>query len=136
MLLVRLPPIPHVGGDARRASPSAARTRGAAALGGTSSLAVCGASLRHETTAVDTLLTPYRTAVEYWGGVVAGLGRSLSRDKARGPGPTGGTGRQATGRWKGCDELVWAAMNEKKDRAVAVGEVAVGGERCSRWRCR
>ena len=67
MLLVRLPPIPHVGGDARRASPSAARTRGAAALGGTSSLAVDGASLRHETTAVDTLLTPYRTAVEYGG---------------------------------------------------------------------
>ena len=53
--------------DGRRASPSAARTRGAAALGGTSSLAVCGASLRHETTAVDTLLTPYRTAVEYGG---------------------------------------------------------------------
>ena len=58
MLLVRLPPIPHVGGDAWHASPSAARTRGAAALGGTSSLAVCGASLRHETTAVTTLLLP------------------------------------------------------------------------------
>ena len=28
---------------------------------------VDGASLRHETTAVDTLLTPYRTAVEYGG---------------------------------------------------------------------
>ena len=60
--------------------------------------------------------------------VVAGLGRSLSRDKARGPGPTGGTGRQATGQWKGCDELVWVAMNEKDDRAVAVGGVAGGGE--------
>ena len=91
-------------------------------------LTVDGASLAHETTAVATLLTPYRTAVEYGGGVVAGLGRSLSRDKARGPGPTGGTGRQATGRWKGCDELVWVAMNEKDDRAVAVGGVAGGGE--------
>ena len=30
-------------------------------------LTMCGASLRHETTAVGTLLTPYRTAVEYGG---------------------------------------------------------------------
>ena len=68
VLLARPPLCGHTWReDGRRASPSAARTRGAAALGGTSSLAVCGASLRHETTAVGTLLTPYRTAVEYRG---------------------------------------------------------------------
>ena len=81
--------VPHVGaGLPSRLSLRRTHPRGGG-IGRHFSLTMCGASLRHETTAVETLLTPYRTAVEYLGGVVAGLGRSLSRDKARGPGPTG-----------------------------------------------
>ena len=55
---------------------------------------VGGASLRHETTAVDTLLTPYRTAVEYGGcrrraGQVSVARQGQGTGSDRGDGTTG-----------------------------------------------
>ena len=103
--------VPHVGaGLPSRLSLRRTHPRGGG-IGRHFPLTMCGASLAHETTAVATLLLPIALRLSM-GGVVAGLGRSLSRGKARGPGLTGGTGRQATGRGKSCDDLVWAAMNE------------------------
>ena len=61
--------VPHVGaGLPSRLSLRRTHPRGGG-IGRHFSLTMCGASLRHETSAVDnfTLLTPYRTAVEYGG---------------------------------------------------------------------
>ena len=59
--------VPHVGaGLPSRLSLRRTHPRGGG-IGRHFSLTMCGASLRHETTAVGTLLTPYRTAVEYRG---------------------------------------------------------------------
>ena len=67
MLLARPPLCGHTWReDGRRASPSAARPEGGG-VGRHFRATVDGASLAHETTAVGTLLTPYRTAVEYGG---------------------------------------------------------------------
>ena len=57
--------VPHVGaGLPSRLSLRRTHPRGGG-IGRHFSLTMCGASLRHETSAVETLLTPYRTAVEY-----------------------------------------------------------------------
>ena len=68
VLLARSPLcVPHVGaGLPARLSLRRTHPKGGD-LGRHFSLTVDGASLRHETTAVATLLTPYRTAVEYRG---------------------------------------------------------------------
>ena len=59
--------VPHVGaGLPSRLSLRRTHPRGGG-IGRHFSLTMCGASLAHETTAVETLLTPYRTAVEYGG---------------------------------------------------------------------
>ena len=59
--------VPHVGaGLPSRLSLRRTHPRGGG-IGRHFPLTMCGASLRHETTAVGTLLTPYRTAVEYRG---------------------------------------------------------------------
>ena len=123
--------VPHVGaGLPSRLSLRRTHPRGGG-IGRHFSLTMCGASLRHETSAAATLLTPYRTAVEYGGWCRRRAGQVSVARQGQGTGSDWGDG--TTGDRKMCDELVWAAMNEKEDRAVAVGGVAGEGERCSRW---